>query len=189
VTRIAALAASLLLLASSVASSLQVDAYQDRRIETGVRLFPALLAADLNLEQKAQADGRLLVLFFYTDDRKRADELAAAFRDLVAAKPLRGRAVLVESTSDPTFAAHAGRAPAGVFLAQSPDAAGLRSIVQFGIAHHVIVYSPFEGHVERGVLGGLAVEAQIRPYINQTTLSASNISLKEFFLRATKVYR
>ena len=37
----------------------------------------------------------------------------------------------------------------------------------------MIVYSPFEGHVESGVLGGLSVEAQVRPYVNRATLEAS----------------
>lgn len=169
------------------------DAYQDRRAETGTKLFRALLAADLDLERKTTSDGRLLVLFFYTDDRRRADERAKAFAKAAtpdaAVEPIRGLPVSLEITADPTFAQYARRPTAGIFLAQAPDAATLRTIVRFGIANKVIVYSPFEGHVESGVLGGLAVEAQVRPYINEGTLNASNIRLKDFFLKVTKVYR
>ena len=39
------------------------------------------------------------------------------------------------------------------------------------------------------MLAGLAVEAQVRPYVNLTTLAASNITLKEIFLKVAKVHR
>jgi hypothetical protein len=171
---------------------LRADAYEDRRAETGTKLFRALLAADLDLERKTTPEGRLLVLFFYTNDRKRAEERAKAFGKAAtpdAVEPIRGLPITMEQTQDPTFADYGRRPTAGIFLAQAPDAAALKAIVRFGIANKVIVYSPFEGHVESGVLGGLAVEAQVRPYINEGTLNASNIRLKDFFLKVTKVYR
>ena len=170
----------------------RADAYQDRRTETGLRLFRSLLAADLALEKKAGPDGRLLVLFFHERDPRRAEHLARAFARADAAgnpEPVRGLPLAIETTSDPAFRGQANRTPAGIFLAEDPSGANLRSIIQYGIANRVIVYSPFEGHVERGVLGGLAVEAQVRPYINQSTLAASNITLKDFFLKVTKVYQ
>jgi len=170
------------------APRLDADAYQDRRIETGLRLFRALLAADLDLEKKAEG-GKLLVLFFYTDDKRHAEEMAKAFAQGEGAEAIHGLPVVVETTSDASFKAYGGHVPAGVFLTQSPDAEALRAIVKYGIANHRIVDSPFEGHVESGVLGGLAVEAQVRPYINGATLVASSITLKEFFLRVTKVYK
>ena len=45
-------------------------------MEAGLKIFRALLAADLDLDKKTGDEGRLLVLFFYTDERKRASELA-----------------------------------------------------------------------------------------------------------------
>lgn len=173
-------------LAAPFAGTARADGYEDTRVAMGARLFRTLLGADLGLDKKARADGALRVVFFYTSDRKRAEELAAAFAKGPA---IRGLPVTVAVDKDPTFAAHADGPLAGVFLAQAPEAAVLRAIVQFGIARGVIVYSPFEGHVEKGVLGGLAVEAQVKPYINLSTLDASNITLKDFFLKVTKVYR
>ena len=173
------------LLAFALASApLPADVYQDRRVEAGLKIFRALTAADLDIEKKT-VDGKLLVVFFYTDDRRRADELAKTFGD----DPIHGLPVFVEETTDATLAAHQARVPAAIFLAQPPDAEAVRALVKYGIAHHVIVYSPFEGHVERGVLGGLVVEAQVRPYINKETLAASRLNLKEFFLKVTKVFQ
>ena len=71
---------------------------------------------------------------------------------------------------------------------ECPVNRALTSIIKYGIGHHVIVYSPFEGHVELGVLGGLSVEAQVRPFLNRATLEASQISLKPFFLSVAKVF-
>jgi hypothetical protein len=39
------------------------------------------------------------------------------------------------------------------------------------------------------VPGGLAVEAQVRPFVNERALAASRITLKELFLQAAKVHR
>jgi hypothetical protein len=174
-----------LLVAGGLAAPLLADVYQDRRVEAGLKIFRALLAADLDLEKKTVDEGRLLVVFFYTDERKRADDLAKAF----GSEPIHGLPLATEETSDAGLPSYDRRTPAAIFLAQPPDAETLRTLVKYGIAHHVIVYSPFEGHVESGVLGGLVVEAQVRPYINQATLVASHLNLKEFFLKVTKVFR
>jgi hypothetical protein len=168
--------------------ALLADAMQDRRAEIGVKLFRAMLAADLDLGQKPLSDGQLLLVFVYADDRARAEALAAAFRG-ASPEPIRGLPVLVETASQAELGKLEKRVPGGVFLTQPPDAAALRTLVGFGIANHVIVYSPFEGNVENGIAGGLAVEAQVRPYVNLATLAASHINLKEFFLKVAKVYR
>ncbi|MEO6325409.1 MAG: hypothetical protein ABIT01_00395 [Thermoanaerobaculia bacterium] len=168
---------------------LLADAQQDRRMEPALKLFRALLSADLELEKKVVDERRLLIVFFHTDDRRRADELAKLFGKSGATETIRGLPVIAEASVDPRFAAYEHRVPAGIFVAQPPSGAALRDIIQFGVANHVIVYSPFEGHVEKGVLGGLSVEAQVRPYLNQATLTASHISLKKIFLDVSKVYR
>lgn len=181
----------LAVLARGAAPDLHADANQDRRVEIGVRLFRALLAADVDLKNRTLEDGRLLVVFFYTDDSKRALGVAKAFSkgEEKGAEGVRGIPTVTEAASDVGFADYAGRRPAAVFLVQPPPGEGLRAIVRYGIANSVVVYSPFEGHVESGVLGGLAIEAQVRPFINLTTLEASRITLKDFFLKVTKVCR
>ncbi len=189
--RTGAWAALVCLMVGVAPPALRADAYQERRARTGIRLFRALLAADLELERKTATDGRLLVLFFHTGDRDQAEEWSRVFAGndpSGATEPIRGLPVTLETTDDESFARYLDGRPAGIFLAQNPPAAVLRAIVRYGIANHVIVYSPYEGHVEDGVLGGLVVEAQVRPFINLTTLKASKVSLKEFFLKVTRVY-
>ena len=171
-----------------LAPLLHADSEQDRRNEAGIRLFGTLLAADVDLAKKATPDGKLLLLIYYSNDARSAEALAKSLRVTPSGEPrkLGGFAVDVGITSDPAFT---NQNPAGVFLAQPPPAATLKSIIQYGIARRIIVYSPYEGHVESGVAGGLSVGAQVKPYINASTLAASQISLKAIFMKVAKVYQ
>jgi hypothetical protein len=184
-SRLARLIAAMLVTIFAV--SLFADDVEDRRANAGVRLFRALLSADIDLPKKTVAPNQLLVVFFYVDDERRARDLAARF--VQESKELRGLTVSTEVINDPTMEKIAGRAVGGIFFAQAPPRKSIASLVRYGIAKHVIVYSPFEGHVELGVLGGISVEAQVRPFLNHATLEASQISLKPLFLSVAKVFR
>jgi hypothetical protein len=181
--------AALLLALAILSTSVRADGYDERRVQTGLRLFRAMLAADTQLPSRAGADGQLLVLFVHAGDRHRGEQLADTFlKRGGVAEPVRGLPVRVEVVSAAGLPAWGGQ-PAAVFVAEPATGALLRGIVDFGIRRRLIVYSPFEGHVESGVLGGLAIEAQVRPYVNLATLEASSVSLKDFFLKVAKVHR
>jgi hypothetical protein len=166
------------------AATVQADSYDERRVRAGARMFRALLAADLGLEGKAR-DGTLEVVVLGGEPALVAEVSgliapagAAAIRGLpLAVEPLGGVDGLGE------------RRPVGVFLAGPPSAAELDTLVRWGIAHRVIVYSPFEGHVERGATAGLSIEAKVLPYLNAQTLEASGVTLKPLFLKVARVHR
>ncbi len=158
---------------------------QALRARAGVRFFRSLLAADVDLQKKVVPPDQLLIVFLYVDDTRGANDLMARFGEQT--KELRGLRVVTEATKDVTL--YTERVPAGIFIAQPPNKKALASIIRYGIDHHVIIYSPYEGHVESGVLGGLFVDAQMRPFVNGSTLSASQITLKDFFLKVAKVYQ
>jgi hypothetical protein len=160
-----------------------------RRVQAGARFFKSLLAADLDLGRKASGS-ELLIVLYYTDDRRAAEDLASSLRGAgTDVDRIRGFQAKTEITTDPAFRNVGGRVPAGIYLVQPPDGESLTKIIRYGIDNSVIVYSPFEGHVEKGVLGGMAVEAQVRPYINAATMQASHIRLKPFFMKVTKVFQ
>ena len=176
-----------LLALSLIVGSVLADDLTDVRAQAGARLFRAFLSADIDVDKKTVDKNQILVLFLYSDDKNRAANLATRF--LGDAKDIHGIPLNVEFSSDTSLANYRARVPAGIFLAQPPNDAALKSLVRYGIEHHVIVYSPFEGNVESGITGGLAVEAQVRPYVNLSTLSQSNISLKPLFFKVTKVFK
>jgi hypothetical protein len=176
----------LIVLLALAALRVAAEDVQALRARAGVRFFRSLLAADVDLQKKVVPPDQLLIVFLYVDDARGANDLMARFGEQT--KDLRGLPVVTEATKDVTLNAYAQRVPAGIFIAQPPNKKALASIIRYGIEHHVIIYSPFEGHVESGVLGGLFVDAQMRPFVNGTTLSASQITLKDFFLKVAKVY-
>lgn len=163
--------------------AVHADPVSDRRAQSGLRLFKALIAANEELEAGAN-DGKLTVVFLYRDDLARARALGEGF----ASAPVRGLPVAAAYFKDSDLEALAASRPAAVFLADAPEDKTLERLVAFSIQNKVILYSPFEGHVEKGVLGGLSVEAQVRPYVNLKTLAAANLKLKPFFMKVAKVF-
>lgn len=177
----------LLGVALAFAPMLHADPVQDRRVQAGLRLFKAMLAADLDLEQRVDG-GKLLIVFFYVTDPAAAADLAKRFQGDDQAGKVRGLPVNVVTADAAGLAALGDRKPAGIFLAEPPAEKALAALIRTSADRRTILYSPFEGHVEKGVLGGIAVEAQVRPYVNRGALETSGIRLKTFFLKVTKVY-
>ena len=191
-TRFACLAATGLALIALASPATIAGDDSGARVQAGVRLFRTLLAADMGLEKKVDAEGRLVVLVFYASSSAQAERVAEQLTTPAEGQTeaaIRNLPVVVQLTSDPSFAAYQQHRPAAVFVAEAPRDESLRRIVQYGMHERVIVYSPFEGHVEKGVLAGLSVEAKVQPYINQATLDASHVELKPFFLKVSKFTR
>lgn len=191
-TRLAcAVAVGFALLALATTSSVSGDD-SSARVQAGVRLFRSLLAADLGIDGRVDAEERLVVLVVYAADADRADRVARLITEPAegqAAVTIRDFPLIAELASDPALAAYQQRAPAAIFIAEPLKDDALARIVRYGIERRIIVFSPHEGHVEKGVLGGISVEAKVQPYLNQETLDASRVALKPFFLKVSKTTR
>jgi hypothetical protein len=174
----------ILLTVASFAAPVQADTQQERRVRTGARLMLALLAADVELEAKTRSTGRIEVLIYGRD---------AQLRSVVSQtlSPVQGEAPVVRGL--PLAVAHLDREPApslrpqALFVANPLERAELDRLIAWSIRQGVILYSPFEGDVERGALAGLSIEAKVLPLLNRRTLEASGIRLKPFFLKIAKV--
>lgn len=182
------LALMLIVIGLGLASaSARADNQDDRRVRTGARLFRALLAADIAIDGKSGPDGALDVAI-YVHDRAAGDSIEALLipPDAPEQARVRGLPIHLRRLAQPE---EAGAVPIAVFLGTPIADAELDRLIDWSIRHHVILYSPFEGHVERGVLAGLSIEAKVLPYINQRTLTASGVELKPFFMKVAKVHR
>ncbi|HEX5755115.1 MAG TPA: hypothetical protein VFY12_02015, partial [Arenimonas sp.] len=98
---------------------------------------------------------------------------------------VRGLGVVVD-VSDAPPAAGAPK-PALVFLAQPLSSEHFRLWLEWCVAEGVILYSPFEGDVERGATAGLSVQAKVQPYVNLQTLKSSGIRLRRFYVEHSRV--
>jgi hypothetical protein len=154
-----------------------------RRTRAGARLFRALLAADLGLNDRTAADGHLDVLV-YARDQKFGEEIAALIAPKDKGEAIRGAKLRISVDAELP-----GTTPDGIFIASPLDNEQLQSWIAFCRRARAILYSPFEGDVERGVMAGLSIEATVQPYLNEQALGEAQIKLKPFFLRVAKVFR
>lgn len=172
-------------------ATVHADSYDERRVRTAARLMRALLSADAGIVDKAGADGWLEVLVL-GDAPLRVDglpELIAPPDDentpaAVKGLPLRVREVRRvpdQSGTEPDEAR-----PVAVFLAAPLSDAEFQRLLEWCIRERVILYSPFEGDVERGATAGLSVQAKVQPYLNRQTLSSSQIELQAFFVEHSR---
>lgn len=172
------------LLATAV---VRADSYDERRMRAGARLFRALLVADLGLQARVATDGELHIVLLGATPHEEGElrrhmlpqgDAAASIAGLPLQLEVRDLAALAE-----------GEPPAAVFLAEPLGDSELARLVQWSRDQKVLLYSPFEGDVERGVMAGLSVEAKVLPYLNEAALVAAGVSLKPLFHKVAKVHR
>lgn len=173
-----------LLLALLLVFSLGNAGDQDsRRALIGIKLFPSVLSADQEIQSKAGPDGRLHLLLVYRDNKLATEQLAerlAGLKDGVQGMPLAPEVIQSSALVD-----YHDRPLAGIFLAErQPDQ--LDEVISYARARQVILFSPFQEDVERGVASGLYVSDRILPYVNPTALRGANLQLKSFFLEVAK---
>jgi hypothetical protein len=97
--------------------------------------------------------------------------------------------VEIEVTTQSALPAQDAEAPDAVFLAEPLDDEAFSNLLAWCIARRVILYSPFEGDVERGATAGLSIQAKVQPFVNRHTLDATGITLRSFFLDHSRVWQ
>ncbi len=158
--------------------------WEEPRIWAGLDLFPSLVAADQDIAEKHGPDGKLLLVLMYVDEKEAAEEMALY---LAKIEHIRGILIRIELTDDTSMKSYEDTPLAGIFLTQRLYGE-LEHVIGYGMEHHTIVLSPFEGDVERGVLGGIAISDRILPYVNMKAMRSWGIRIKGFFLRIAEQY-
>jgi len=161
------------------------------RIRIGLKLFRTILAADTQIKQKKTPDGILELALVYKNNQSDADLYSKKLLNLGKGKnqgkikkiPIKISTLSIEQLQQLT-----NFKPAGIYLVEDIDNDRLQQLVNYGIKHQIIVYSPFAGAVEQGVTAGLIIDARVKPYINSQTLQTSQVKLKSFFLKVSKQY-
>ncbi len=163
------------------------DDFTQRRITAGAKIFRALLAADMQIDRKTCGNGELRLGLLYIDNTGNADNAAVTLGNRDDSR-IRKMRINLEILSLAESIAASRKCLAGVFLTQRLDDEQLQTLMAFANAQHVVVFSPFEGDVERGVHSGIVVEARVRPYLNTDALRAAKVRLKAFFMKVAKAY-
>lgn len=163
------------------------DDFTDRRITAGTKIFRALLAADSKISQKKTVKGTLDLCLVYLNDQKNA-ELAADILFSRSESNIRGIRINSPFVPFVEFVTGEHRDCAGIFLAEQLKDKELAQVIAIAGKEKRVLFSPFEGDVERGVLGGIKVESRVLPYVNNRALQESHLTLKAFFMKIAKTY-
>lgn len=181
-----ATAVLLVAIVSALAYPARADDAGDLRVRVGARLFRSLLAAQTGIESRAAPDGKLHVVV-YGGDAALAEECAKLIvsNGESGRMAIQGLPVIIERADAALTLAQIER-PAGIFLISALSEPELNELIRWSESSHIVLFSPFEGDVERGAAAGLSIEARVRPYLNLSALQAAGIDIKPFYLKVAR---
>lgn len=174
---------SLLLLLPLLSSPAPARDAFDPRLQIGIGLLPAVMAANKRLS-RAESGQSLPVYLVYRENLHLARQLGDA---LALVGEVRGHPLEINSISFGSL--HNSKLdPLSTIFLVEPLGGHLDELVKFASEHQLLLFSPFKGDVERGASAGFQVTHKVLPAVNMTTLKASKIQLKAFFLRVAVKY-
>ena len=158
----------------------------DYRTDVGLKLFKTLLSADQRLPDKKQADGSIKIALLYVNDLENARKLEKTLRTTWT--NIKGIPVTLELMTVEKMQQEKPPVAAAIFVTQELLEEELQSVITYSLAQQVVIFSPFEGDVEAGVLAGLSVQATVRPLLNKQSLKKGGYDIKSFYLKVAKFY-
>jgi hypothetical protein len=164
------------------ATSLAQDALSPR-LHIGLNLLPAIIAANKSLAT-TDPDQNLPIYLVYHENPNQAEYLEQYLNQL---GKVRNRSLDVMTIALDELLAREPPPLAVVFITEPLDQR-LPDLVQFAQHQRALLFSPFDGDVERGVATGFQVTDKVLPLVNITALKQSKIQLKAFFLRIAVKY-
>ncbi|GAB3013647.1 hypothetical protein [Bowmanella dokdonensis] len=162
------------------------DGYGEHRAHVGLKLFRTLISSDLGLQDKLNEQQDLVLYLTYASSDEDAQLYLQVLQDSFnLPQSLNARIEIIPLQE---LLALPARQIGGVFITQQLNEDELSALVEKSIAQSFVLFSPFEGDVEQGVLGGLSVQATVRPYINMHSLKKSGLQIKSFYLKVALKY-
>ena len=162
------------------------NSFTERRISVSQKLFRTLLVAKLNYQKDLSEAGTFYVNLIYQHN----DILAKSMSDKLANELtlLHNKPVIIRHVSLINYLKTQEPKAIGSFLVENLSNEQLQKVIKHSINNQQILFSPFEGDVEQGVMAGLSVESKVRPFVNMHALIKSNVELKSFFIKVSKQY-
>jgi len=118
----------------------------------GLELFPSFLASDRDIKNKVGSNHQLNVMLLYQYRESDAQNLANRLKKI---NTIRNIPIGVFIIHYDKLTSWQNDKLAGLFITE--ENIPLQSIIQYGIKHQIIVFSPFQGDVEQGATGGIFV--------------------------------
>lgn len=148
------------------------------RLQIGVNLLPAVIAANKGLTNMA-ADQRLPIYMVYRENDHLAEQLKRSIGrvGLIKKRQLDTQAISIDKLLRLEIQ------PMSTIFIVEPMESRLGDLIEYSQVRRALLFSPFKGDVDRGVATGFLVTDRVRPLVNPESLRQSKIQLKAFFLR------
>ena len=164
---------------------------QAGKIRTGLKIFRSLLLADRDIEKKVNEEQSIDIIFLFQSNNSKAKHFAKTFvrmgrRSSVGL--IKGHPIKIHVMRKLSLIEGTDIRPAAIFIIDPFVESRVKTIAKYGREKKIITFSPFEGDVENGILGGLVVDSRILPFINKDALAASEVRIKSFFLKVARTY-
>ncbi len=160
----------------------QSSALLSQRITVGLNLFPNILSIAQGGQLTAPREEGYRLRILYQHDRKGAELLAERLRQL--SRKINRSGVEVEVVAMiRLFDSPPG---SGLFLSERLDEDLLLRLVERANHSGELLFSPFEGDVERGVMVGLDIRSKIVPYLNLRSLRTAGLELNPKLVRMSR---
>lgn len=151
------------------------------RLQIGINLLPAVMAANTSLKAIRDRSLGLTVWIVYENDRSLAQ---GAANRLSQVKTVRGLPLSTRLVSGEELLKSRPQNGSAVLLVEESNL--LKELITFCTDQQVLLFSPFKGDVKKGVMSGFEVTNKVLPAINVPAIKKANIHLKAFFLRIAK---
>jgi len=148
------------------------------RLQIGINLLPAVIAANNGLTNFAE-DESLPIYFVYLANNHVAELLKRSFGrvEQIKNRRLDTRAISLDQLLALDIV------PMSTIFVAEPMEGRLDALIEYSKSKRALLFSPFKGDVDKGVASGFHVTDRVRPLVNMDSLKQSKIQLKAFFLR------
>jgi hypothetical protein len=163
------------------------DEEEKRRVDISLSIFPRVVAVDNHFRDKLVTDNKVQLLFLYSNNEKRAEELAERLKK--SSKNIGGMSLMTATLSiSDVLDDKLNEKPTAIFVVERLSNNDLTKVMAFAEAEKRLVFSPFSGDVERGATVGISVTNRVKPYFNLKTLKRSEIVINALLMKMSKRY-
>ena len=164
-------------------SGLYADETEKRRVDISISIFPRIVAVDNQFRDKLDKEKKTLLLFVYDSDKDFAEDLAARMlseNNNIGGMLVDTRVMSVEEELSAT------EVPTAIFIVEKLDQVRLEKVMAYAASTHRLLFSPYIGDVERGVMVGVSVTNRVKPYFNVSALRNSEVVINALLMKMSK---
>lgn len=175
----------LLILLCNISFAFAGDSTTLRRLSISAAIFPRIVGVDQNLPDKL-ANNQVVLQIVYHRKTEIANRVKTIMQNKVArisGHPIEVKLIRLDQLNTDII-----KGSAGLFIADPLQDREFSLVSQLCRSGQRICFSPYPGDVERGILAGIYIDSQIRPYFNREALRASGVNINPILLKASKTY-